>query len=91
MKHINVVTFVYHFWSNWNLKMVVFETGKLGHLKINLLDQSWEPTKNLTHMWCQCQDLNPGHHGRMQALLPLHHPCSNIIHLTTDNSNIQGK
>ena len=40
MKHINVVTFVYHFWSNWNLKMVVFETGKLGHLKINLLDQS---------------------------------------------------
>ena len=35
-----------------------------------------EPTTNLTHIWHQRRELNPGHIGGRQALLPLRHPCS---------------
>ena len=42
----------------------------------NLLEQGREPTTNSTHIWRQCQDLNPGHIGGRRVPSPLRHPCS---------------
>ena len=38
--------------SNWNLKMLIFEERrKLENPEKNLLEQSKDPTTNLTHSW----------------------------------------
>ena len=34
----------------------------------NLSEQEREPTTNSTHIWCRCQDSNPGHIGRRRVL-----------------------
>ena len=39
-------------WSNWNLKMLVFEErGKPEYPEKNLSEQRREPTTNSTHIW----------------------------------------
>ena len=38
------------------------------------LEQGWEPTTNLTHMWYQVLESNPGHSGGRQVLSLLHNP-----------------
>ena len=64
-------------WSNWNLKMLVFEErGKPEYPEKNLSEQRKEPTTNLTHIWRRRLDLNPGRTGGRQVLSPLRHPCS---------------
>ena len=51
-------------WSNWNLKMLVFEErGKPEYPEKNLLEQGRESTTNSTHIWRRRRDLNPGHIG----------------------------
>ena len=45
----------------------------------NLLEQGREPATNLTHIWHQLRDLNPGQIGGRQVLSPLYHPCSPSI------------
>ena len=62
-------------WSNWNLKMLVFEErGKPEYPEKNLSEQRREPTTNSTHIWRRCRDLNPGHIGGRRALSLLCHP-----------------
>ena len=74
-------------WSNWNLKMLVFqERRKPEYPEKNLSEQRREPTTNSTHIWRGRQNLNPGHivGGRRSALTtapsfaprkrPNHHP-----------------
>ena len=62
-------------WSNWNLKMLVFEErGKPEYPEKNLSEQWREPTTNSTHVWCRRRDLNPGHIGGRRVLSPLRHP-----------------
>ena len=62
-------------WSNWNLKMLVFEErGKPEYPEKNLSEQRREPTTNSTHIWRRCRDLSPGHIGERRALSPLRHP-----------------
>ena len=64
-------------WSNWNLKMLVFEErGKPEYPEKNLSEQRREPTTNLTHIWRRHRDLNPGHIDGRRVLPPLRHPCS---------------
>ena len=64
-------------WSNWNLKMLVFEErGKPEYPEKNLLEQRREPTTNSTHIWRRHQELNPGHIDGRRVLSPLRHPCS---------------
>ena len=64
--------------SNWNLEMLVFvEGGKPGYpAGEKPLEQGQEPTTNLTQIWCQLRELNPGHIDGRRVLSPLHHPCS---------------
>ena len=57
-------------WSNWNLKMFVFEErGKPEYPEKNLSEQGRESTANSTHIWRRCRDLNPGHIGGRRALM----------------------
>ena len=52
--------------------MLVFEEqGKPEYQKKNLAEQiKGENQQNSTHIWCQRQDLNPGHIGGRWVLLP---------------------
>ena len=44
--------FVYHFWSNWNLKTLSFEErGNPDYPERNLSEQGREPTTNSTYIW----------------------------------------
>ena len=62
-------------WSNWNLKMLVFEErGKPEYPEKNLSEQGRESTTNSTHIWRRRRDLNPGHIGGRRALSLLRHP-----------------
>ena len=55
--------------------MLVFEErGKPEYPEKNLSEQRREPTTNSTHIWCQRQDLNPGHIDGRRALSPLLYP-----------------
>ena len=64
-------------WSNWNLEMLVFEErGKPEYPEKNLSEQRREPTTNLTHIWRQRRDLNPGHIGGRRVLSRLRYPSS---------------
>ena len=50
--------FVYHFWLNWDLKMLVFEEKrKPKYSEINLSEQKRERTTSSTHIWCRRLDL----------------------------------
>ena len=67
-------------WSNWNLKMLVFEErGKPEYPEKNLLEQGREPTTNSSHIWHRRRDLNPGYIGGRRVLSPLRHPCSPLF------------
>ena len=62
-------------WSNWNLKMLVFEErGKPEYPEKNLSEQGREPTTHSTQIWRRRQDLNPGNIGGRRALSPLRRP-----------------
>ena len=66
--------FDYHFWSNWNLKMLVYEErGKLEYLEKNLSGQGGtQPTYNVdTVIWTWAILM-----GGECSLSPLHYPCS---------------
>ena len=58
-------------------RMLVFEErGKQKYPEKNLSEQGSELTTNSTHIWCSCQDLNPGNIGGRRVLSLLCHPCS---------------
>ena len=63
-------------WSNWNLKMLVFEErGKPEYPEKNLSEQRREPTTNSTHIWHRRRELNPRHIGGSRGLSLMRHPC----------------
>ena len=63
-------------WSNWNLKMLVFEVrGKPGYPEKNISEQRREPTTNSTHIWHRRRELNPRHIGGSRGLSLMRHPC----------------
>ena len=67
-------------WSNWNLKMLVFEErGKPEYPEKNLLEQGREPTTNSSHIWHRRRDLNPRYIGGRRVLSPLRHHCSPLF------------
>ena len=58
----------------WNLEMLFFEErGEPEYPEKNLSEQRREPTRNSTHIWRWCQDLNVGHNGGKWVLSPLRH------------------
>ena len=66
--------FVYHFWLNWDLKMLVFEEKrKPKYSEINLSEQKRERTTSSTHIWCRRLDLTTLVRGKCshhRAILP---------------------